>query len=287
MNYLFEKKIKTENLAYWFFRLNGCLNIVNFLIHHEIKGQEGTDVDILAVRFPFRQELAYLDEPMKDHHVFISDGKIDLIIAEIKRGRCKLNGPWTKSERRNMQRVLQVIGAFPENIIDEVADSLYHKKSFENETHRCRLFAIGETKNNDPGYMDVIQITWDEILDFIFDRFSKYQRYKTQQRQWDNTGQTLFSLVNYYYDQKQEFKRTIIGNLESAPNEVETEDFSNLISLEEASELSGLSSAHLRRLVGNNILWGKKIGRNWITSRQSIQDYINQEHHPGKKTQNT
>lgn len=276
-----------EDLAYWFFRLNGCLNIVNFLIHHEIRGQEGTDVDILAVRFPYRQELAYSDEPMEDHHIFKSDGKINLIIAEIKRGRCKLNGPWTKRNRRNMQRVLQIIGAFPENQIDEAADSLYLRKFFENERYRCRLFTIGETKNIDPGYDNVIQITWYEILDFIFDRFTKYQRYKTQHRQWDEVGQTLFSLFSFYYDQKQEFIRTIFRNLVSTSNEVETQNFPNLISLEEASELSGLSSAHLRRLVGNKILWGKKIGRNWITSRLAIEGYINQEHHPGRKAKDT
>lgn len=59
--------------------------------------------------------------------------------------------------------------------------------------------------------------------------------------------------------------------------------FNDLISLEEASELSGLSSAHIRRLVGNRTILGKKIGRNWITSKQAIIDYIKQENHPGRK----
>ena len=34
----------------------------------------------------------------------------------------------------------------------------------------------------------------------------------------------------------------------------------DLISLSEASKLSGLSNAHLRRLVESNTLWGKKKG---------------------------
>ena len=57
----------------------------------------------------------------------------------------------------------------------------------------------------------------------------------------------------------------------------------DLISLEEASELSGLSSAHIRRLVSRDTIIGKKIGRNWITSKQAILEYIKQERHPGRK----
>ena len=60
-------------------------------------------------------------------------------------------------------------------------------------------------------------------------------------------------------------------------------DIDALISLGEASRLSGLSSAHIRRLVGDKIVWGKKIGRNWITSKQAIIDYIKEEHRPGRK----
>ena len=62
-----------------------------------------------------------------------------------------------------------------------------------------------------------------------------------------------------------------------------SEDYEDLISLREASQLSGLSSAHIRRLVGEKTVWGKKIGRNWITSKQAILNYIKEEHRPGRK----
>ena len=35
MEAISNQKIKTEQLAYWFFRLNGCLSLVNFLIHNQ------------------------------------------------------------------------------------------------------------------------------------------------------------------------------------------------------------------------------------------------------------
>lgn len=57
----------------------------------------------------------------------------------------------------------------------------------------------------------------------------------------------------------------------------------DLISLAEASEISGLSAAHIRKLVGKRILWGTKIGRVWVTSRQAIEDYTSQPHPTGPK----
>lgn len=59
--------------------------------------------------------------------------------------------------------------------------------------------------------------------------------------------------------------------------------FSDLISLTEASNISGLSSAHLRRLVGEKTISGDKIGRNWVTSKQAVLEYIKQERRPGRK----
>ena len=58
----------------------------------------------------------------------------------------------------------------------------------------------------------------------------------------------------------------------------------NLISLSEASELSGLSKSHLRLLVRKKILWGQKIGRNWVTTEDAVKQYLAQERRPGPKT---
>lgn len=47
-----------------------------------------------------------------------------------------------------------------------------------------------------------------------------------------------------------------------------------LISLKEAAALSGLSAAHLRRLAEKRILKARKIGRNWITTREAVAEYL-------------
>jgi len=56
-----------------------------------------------------------------------------------------------------------------------------------------------------------------------------------------------------------------------------------LISLREAAKLSGLSASHLRLLVSRGDIWGQKIGRNWVTTAQAVQEYVAQDHRPGPK----
>ena len=57
----------------------------------------------------------------------------------------------------------------------------------------------------------------------------------------------------------------------------------DLISLREAADLSGLSASHLRLLVSRGDIWGQKIGRNWVTTAQAVQEYVAQDHRPGPK----
>lgn len=55
------------------------------------------------------------------------------------------------------------------------------------------------------------------------------------------------------------------------------------ISLTEASQISGLTSSFIRRLVSRGDIEGVKIGRNWVTTREAIQEYLNKERRPGPK----
>jgi excisionase family DNA binding protein len=64
-------------------------------------------------------------------------------------------------------------------------------------------------------------------------------------------------------------------------------DFDDLISLKEAAQIGGLSADHLRRLVERGDLWGKKIGRNWVTSKQAIHNYLAKDRQPGRKPKKT
>lgn len=46
-----------------------------------------------------------------------------------------------------------------------------------------------------------------------------------------------------------------------------------LISLSEAAAEFGLSAGHLRYLVSRGVVRGRKIGRNWVTTRRAVAEY--------------
>ena len=47
-----------------------------------------------------------------------------------------------------------------------------------------------------------------------------------------------------------------------------------LISLSQAAAEYGISAGHLRYLVAGDVVWGRKIGRNWVTTRKAVADYM-------------
>src|SRR5262245_26085362 len=106
--------LKPEKVAYWYFRLNGFLQIENFVIHPGRRGGQRSDADLLALRFPFRREFLFdMEHPMRDdvETLRLSPDLIEIVIAEIKTNEpCGLNGPWTNNDAENIHRVLAAIG---------------------------------------------------------------------------------------------------------------------------------------------------------------------------------
>jgi hypothetical protein len=209
-----ENEMNPEKIAYWFFRLNGCATITNFLVHPDQGGSQRTDVDVLAVRFPYRAELWTSGDPMEDHPVFKSDGKIDIIFAEVKHGPCRLNGPWTNQSDENMQRTLYAVGAFEPHRASEVAEALYRVGCYQDDIYRVRLFAVGDRKNN-AILPNAVQLVWDEILAFIFDRFTRYHAQKAHHGQWDSTGRQLYALASRT---QEEFIETVRASMQTHVN---------------------------------------------------------------------
>ena len=62
----------------------------------------------------------------------------------------------------------------------------------------------------------------------------------------------------------------------SGKRKVEEKDLAklrDLISLQAAAKLSGMSSGHIRLLIREGDMWGTKIGRNWVTTEQAVREY--------------
>jgi hypothetical protein len=190
------RSISAERLALWFFRLNGVLTIPNFVVHDETQQRQRTDVDILGVRFPYRTEL--YPTPLTDH-ISLTAAPLTpwLVIGEVKTRTCNLNGPWTDREGGNMQRVLSATGVFPTSSIEQISDALYTSGCGEHGDWYFTLFCLGSRKNDDLArrFPRVPQVTWDEVLTFVYDRFDTFWPYKTRHNQWDDEGRYLWDLV--------------------------------------------------------------------------------------------
>ncbi len=189
-------RLSSEKITYWFFRLNGCLTIENFIIHPDFVYQpdvvQCTDADLLAVRFPYRKEPYHYDDPMEDHELFLVN-KTQLYIVEIKKsGYCRLNGPWTITVRENMERVLSAIGFLPRDLIPEASKQLYETYEFESEKYRIQLIAIAKKRSDK--LPEKIQFTYSgDILPFIYCRFDKYIRVKSSHPQWGKNWRYFIS----------------------------------------------------------------------------------------------
>jgi hypothetical protein len=188
-----------EKVAYWYFRLNGFLQIENFVVHPQRRGGQRTDADLLAVRFPYRAERLY-DDPndvMADdeQRLALSRELTDVLIVEVKTNQvCTLNGPWTRLESQNVHRVLAAIGCLPPGRIDGAATDIYRDGIYTTGTGlRIRLVAVGRERSRDLAsqYPNVTQLIWPELLAFIWDQFRTYRNQKTQVDQWDAVGRKI------------------------------------------------------------------------------------------------
>lgn len=180
-----------ERLAYWYLRLNGFLTTENFVVHPDSGGEQRTDADLLGVRFKGRAE--NLERPMKDDpRVCDVAEHVNVIIAETKRSDCALNGPWTRSEDRNIQRVLAAIGCLPESELEQAAQEIYRRGDFSIGMVKIRLMAFGDVRAQLTP--NVEQVTFDEMIEFIWQRFTKYQPQKKSVGNWNDDGVRLRDL---------------------------------------------------------------------------------------------
>ena len=60
-------------------------------------------------------------------------------------------------------------------------------------------------------------------------------------------------------------------------------DTTELISLAQAAKISGLSHGHLRLLAKQGKFWAIKIGRDWLTTEESLQAYLATDRRTGPK----
>lgn len=193
-----------EDVAYWFFRLNGCLTIRNFIVHPDRRGSQRTDADLLALRFPWRKE-----QEMVDHVLFRDLAKPVLLLVEVKSsGPCRLNGPWTDPSAANLPRIIEAIGSYDNAETQLAAESLYKEGRYTASAIEAALVAVGEVKNQElaesaPG---ALQLDWGEILEFIHHRFRLFRAQKAHHPQWDTAGRRLYDISRQAREDEDRFR---------------------------------------------------------------------------------
>jgi len=60
-------------------------------------------------------------------------------------------------------------------------------------------------------------------------------------------------------------------------------DNHDYIPLSEAAKITGYTIDHLRRLIQKGKMRGQRIGRNYVTTRPAIKDYLARSPRPGRK----
>ncbi len=205
--------LKADDVAYWYFRLNGFLTTLNFIVHREDGGGMRTDADLTGIRFANHRELDYPDASRF--------GKLDkpmLAICEVTTGKCKLNGPWSSQpdqpEKKNIQYVLRAAGFFNDEKVEQVAAFLYESCRYEDAQIVVQMFALGRELDHSlrESHPELEQITFAEILGFIFDRFTQTPMVKESNQQWPRTGQLLFKYSkNAQREEYAEHIQTLMG----------------------------------------------------------------------------
>ena len=61
--------------------------------------------------------------------------------------------------------------------------------------------------------------------------------------------------------------------------------WNELITLQEAAKLCGLSDGHLRLLAGQGDIWARRLGHNWFTTEKAVSEYLARNRRPGPKSQ--
>lgn len=153
----------------------GFLQIENFVVHNEQGGSQRTEADLIGVRFRYREEFA-LDHPnqmVDDERLLLSPKFDDVVVVEVKKNQpCKLNGPWTRPEDKNANRVLAAIGCLERSKIKTAAERIYDHSIAIFGSTRIRLVAIGRDRNPEleESHREVLQLIWDDVIGFIWDR---------------------------------------------------------------------------------------------------------------------
>ena len=186
---------RAEEIAEWYFRLNGFLLIPGFIVHPDRRRRRPkTEADLLGVRLKYSAEGFFKNshggdrsrpgsfEAMKDHDLLVKPGndgtvsKHQIAMVEVKASLASINGPWTDRAENNMSRALQRVGFGNRDEIDRASQEMYDKLRYVGPSFIVQYYSVCSVKSPELSqqYSSLVQVTFDEIADFLHDRFKKF-----------------------------------------------------------------------------------------------------------------
>ena len=201
---------RAEEVAAWYFRLNGFLLIPGFIVHPDVpRPKPRTEADLLGVRLKGSSEGVWRGTredhfrpgvkriAMTDHAILTGPAKVGTVMkhlvamVEVKAGECAINGPWTDRDTQglvpgqsNMERALARVGFGDRSEIAQAGTAMYEHLRYEGKEFVVQYFSVGRTVSSSwkDKYPKLIQITFDEIADFLRDRFNGFPEKIPQER---------------------------------------------------------------------------------------------------------
>jgi len=190
---------RAEEVAQWYFRLNGFLQ-TGFVLHDDQPHRQVTEADVLAVRFPHSEE-SLRDIRVTDHQWIreVTPRQQTLfVIAEVTQGGpCKVNDPWRDPSSSAMEKAIRRLGfALPEKRAG-IAKAMYDRLRWPGDNFVLQFLSIGDRTNDglSTRYQDLVQLTWDGIAGFLWDRFHAFGQIKGWPPQWPEFGRTFAQRV--------------------------------------------------------------------------------------------
>jgi hypothetical protein len=96
--------------------------------------------------------------------------------------------------------------------VEEASQQLYNAGQYISAEVELGLISIGEGLSPELGrkFPGVLQLTWRNVTDFIFDRFNGFERIKRERPQWDLDGHLLWSVFQENRGSKEDFRSSLV-----------------------------------------------------------------------------
>ena len=174
----------SEELAYWYLRLNGFFPLTNFVVHRHQAARYRSDIDVLAVRLPHVFEEVGGQQHDWDPYLTgrLPFDQVVAVICEVKTGAFHRDRIFRAEQ---VQPALARLGLWTRARVDVIAEQLRTEASVASaEGVVCKLLVTEEASESE----SYLNRTVPDLEAFIDDRIARYPFEKFGSRMFFSAG---------------------------------------------------------------------------------------------------